>query len=105
MESVVLGCVPVIIADAIQLPFPSAVPWEEISVTVLEKDVSNLGPILEKVAATNLTAIRRRLWDPRVRRALLFNDPMVQGDATWQVLLALTNKLTRSHRRSRVSTQ
>lgn len=105
VESVVLGCVPVIIADAIQLPFPSAVPWEEISVTVLEKDVPNLGPILEKVAATNLTAIRRRLWDPRVRRALLFNDPMVQGDATWQVLLALTNKLTRSHRRSRVSTQ
>ncbi|CAH9096889.1 unnamed protein product [Cuscuta epithymum] len=100
VESVVLGCVPVIIADGIDLPFPAAVPWEEISVTVPEKDVPKLGRILEKVAATNLTDIQRRLLDTGVRRALLYNDPMVEGDATWQVLLALTEKLHRSHRRS-----
>lgn len=102
VESVVLGCVPVIIADGINLPFSSAVPWSEISVTVAEKDVGKLGSILEKVAETNLSTIQQKLWDPRITRALLFHDRTVEGDATWQVLHALTMKLNRSYRRSRV---
>lgn len=94
---------PVIIADNIRLPFPSAVRWPEISLTVAEKDVGKLGIILEHVAATNLSTIQRNLVDPTVRRALLFNDHMQHGDATWQVLDALIGKLDRSHRRSRLS--
>ncbi|CAI9104975.1 OLC1v1003781C2 [Oldenlandia corymbosa var. corymbosa] len=105
VESVALGCVPVIIADGIRLPFPAAVPWAKISVTVAEKDVAKLGPILEHVASTNLTAIQKNLRDPNVRKALLFNDPMAEGDATWQVLESLSDKLDRSHRKSRVSSQ
>ncbi|XP_044481723.1 probable glucuronoxylan glucuronosyltransferase IRX7 [Mangifera indica] len=105
VESVVLGCVPVIIADGIQLPFSDAVNWAEISLTVAEKDVARLGTILERVAATNLSNIQNNLWDPNVRRALLFNDQVQEGDATWQVLYALSQKLDRSYRRSRVSTQ
>ncbi|KAJ4825056.1 putative glucuronoxylan glucuronosyltransferase irx7, partial [Turnera subulata] len=93
VESVALGCVPVIIADGIRLPFPDAVPWPEISLTVAEKDVGNLGRILDHVAATNLSAIQRNLWDPDVRKALLFNDQILGGDATWQVLHALTRRL------------
>ncbi|KAL0436380.1 UNVERIFIED_CONTAM: putative glucuronoxylan glucuronosyltransferase IRX7 [Sesamum radiatum] len=105
VESVALGCVPVIIADGIRLPFPSAVPWAAISLTVAEKDVDQLGKILEHVAATNLTSIQRNLWDPEVRKALLFYDPMLEGDATWQVLVALSGKLDRSHKQPRVSVQ
>ncbi|KAK6163422.1 hypothetical protein DH2020_000286 [Rehmannia glutinosa] len=105
VEAVALGCVPVIIADGIRLPFPSAVPWPEISLTVAEADVDKLGKILEHVASTNLTSIQRNIWDPQVRRALLFHDPILEGDATWQVLVALSEKLDRSHRRSRVLTQ
>ncbi|CAK9182816.1 unnamed protein product [Ilex paraguariensis] len=102
VESVVLGCVPVIIADGIRLPFSAAVRWSEISLTVAEKDVANLGTILDHVAATNLTTIQRNLWDQNVREALLFNDQMVEGDATWQVLDALAEKVNRSQRKSRV---
>ncbi|EEF38650.1 transferase, putative [Ricinus communis] len=105
VESVALGCVPVIIADGIRLPFPSAVPWPAISLTVAEKDVAKLGRILEDVAATNLTLIQKNIWDPTVRRALLFNDQIEEGDATWQVLYALTKKLDRSRRTVRVSSQ
>ncbi|KAL2541073.1 putative glucuronoxylan glucuronosyltransferase F8H [Abeliophyllum distichum] len=105
VESVVLGCVPVIIADGSQLPFPSAVPWAEISITVAEKNVSNLGKILENVAATNLSSMQRRLWDPEIRKSLLFNVPMMNGDATWQVLESLSTKLYRSHNKTRVSSQ
>ncbi|KAE8655281.1 putative glucuronoxylan glucuronosyltransferase IRX7 [Hibiscus syriacus] len=105
VESVALGCVPVIIADDIRLPFPSVVKWAEISLTVAERDVGKLGHILEHVAATNLSTIQKNLWDPTVKRALLFNDYMQEGDATWQVLISLYNKLDRSYRRSRVCSQ
>ncbi|KAI4322317.1 hypothetical protein L6164_022024 [Bauhinia variegata] len=103
VESVALGCVPVIIADGIRLPFPSAVKWPEISLKVAEKDVGKLAKILEDVAATNLTTIQKNLWDPRNRGALLFNNQVQEGDATWQVLRALSEKLDRSYRSSRVS--
>lgn len=100
VESVALGCVPVITADGIRLPFPSAVPWPEISLTVAEADAGKLRGILEHVAATNITAIQRNLWDPRIKQALLFNDKVQEGDATWQVLRSLAQKLHRSYRRS-----
>lgn len=105
VESVVLGCVPVIIADGIRLPFPDGVKWGNISLTVAEKDVAKLGMILEHVAGTNLSTVQRNLWDPEVRRALLFNDQVQEGDATWQVLQALSQKLNRSYRRSTLSRQ
>ncbi|KAL4591596.1 hypothetical protein LXL04_004565 [Taraxacum kok-saghyz] len=103
VESVALGCVPVIIADGIRLPFETTVPWSEISLTVKEKDVAKLGTLLENVAATNLSAIQRNLRDPKLRRALLFHGDTQIGDATWEVLVALSMKLGRSHRSSRLS--
>ncbi|KAL8496520.1 hypothetical protein ACS0TY_020285 [Phlomoides rotata] len=105
VESVALGCVPVIIADSIRLPFPAAVPWAEISLTVAENDVDKLGDILEHVAATNLSTIQSNLRDPQVTKALHFHNPMLEGDATWQVLVALSGKLDRSYKKSRVSIQ
>ncbi|XP_038893720.1 probable glucuronoxylan glucuronosyltransferase F8H [Benincasa hispida] len=105
VESVALGCVPVIIADGIRLPFSAAVDWPGISLTVAEKDVGKLGKILERVAATNLTAIQNNLWDPKNRRALLFHNPIQPQDATWQVIDALAKKLDRSFRSSRVLNQ
>jgi hypothetical protein len=106
VESVALGCVPVIIADGIRLPFSSAVNWAEISLTVAERDVEKLGTILEHVAATNLSTIQNNLWDIRTRMALLFNNQVQEGDATWQVLLALARKIDRSYNKdSRVPNQ
>ncbi|KAJ4970749.1 hypothetical protein NE237_003848 [Protea cynaroides] len=85
VESVALGCVPVIIADGIRFPFPDIVRWPHISLTVAEKDVGKLWRILKHVAATNLSDIQRNLWDPVNRRALLFHHSIKEGDATWQV--------------------
>ncbi|XP_030454036.1 probable glucuronoxylan glucuronosyltransferase IRX7 [Syzygium oleosum] len=101
VESVALGCVPVVVADGIRLPFPDAVPWPEISLAVAERDAARLGPILGRVAATNLSAIQRKLWSPEVRRALLYNDRVERGDATWHVLRSLAHRLDRSRRRRR----
>lgn len=98
VESVALGCVPVIIADNVALPYPDVVPWANISLSVPERDVAKLGKVLERVTATNLTAIQNNLWNETIRRALLFNEPLQRGDATWQVLQGLTRKLGRSYR-------
>ena len=73
--------------------------------TVAERDVGRLAEILERVAATNLSDMQRNLWDPMTRRALLFHNRVQEGDATWQVLRALGEKLDRSYRSSRVSRQ
>lgn len=99
VEAVALGCVPVVIADGIRLPFPEAVRWTEISLSLAEADVGRLEELLNHVAATNLSTIQRNLWDPALRRALLFRRPMAEGDATWHALRALEGKLDRSWRR------
>ncbi|XP_020094022.1 probable glucuronosyltransferase Os03g0107900 [Ananas comosus] len=101
VEAVVLGCVPVVIADDIRLPFPEVVRWEEISLAVPERDVARLEAVLDHVAATNLSEIQRNLWDPAKRRALLFHRPMEEGDATWQAMRELRAMLGRSRRRRR----
>lgn len=92
VESVALGCVPVIIADGIQLPFSEKIQWSKISLTVAEKDVTKLVKILKHVAATNLTAIQRNLWDPANQRAVLYNSDIQEGDATWQIIHSLSEK-------------
>lgn len=99
MESVLLGCIPVIIADNIRLPFPSVLRWPEISLQIAEKDIASLEMVLDHVVATNLTTIQNNLWDPVKRKALVFNRPMEVGDATWQVLTELEILLDQSQRR------
>ncbi|KAF5187246.1 Exostosin-like, partial [Thalictrum thalictroides] len=92
VESVALGCVPVIIADGIKLPYSETIQWSKISITVAEKDVSKLGKILKHVASTNLTTIQKNLWDPFNRRALLYNENEIkEGDATWQIISSLSH--------------
>lgn len=103
VESVALGCIPVIIADNVALPYPDVIPWAKISLSVPERDVAKLGNVLERVTATNLSAIQRNLWNDTIRRALLFTEPLQRGDATWQVLQGLTRKLGRSHRNRSMS--
>lgn len=49
VEAVVFGCIPVIIADDIVLPFADAIPWEEIGVFVAEEDVPKLDTILTSI--------------------------------------------------------
>ena len=97
MESVVYGCVPVIIADDIALPYADSINWSDISLTVREKDVKLLYKILIEVTATNLTTIQRNLWKEENRRTMLYSEPLVHGDASWHIFDRLSHKLERSH--------
>lgn len=92
VESVVYGCVPVIIADNIALPYSHVIDWPSISISVRERDVDKLDQILRHVAATNLTAIQENLWKEENRRALLYTQPPVDGDASWYIFDLLAKR-------------
>ncbi|KAE8703491.1 putative beta-1,4-xylosyltransferase IRX10L [Hibiscus syriacus] len=93
VEAVIFGCIPVIIADDIVLPFVDAIPWEEIGVFVNEKDVPNLDTILASIAPEVILRKQRLLSIPSMKQAMLFPQPAQPGDAFHLVLNRLARKL------------
>lgn len=94
VEAVVFGCIPVIIADEIVLPFSDAIPWEQISVFVPEADVQRLDSILTSVPPEEVLKKQRLLASPAMKQAVLFHQPAARpGDAFDQVLNGLARKL------------
>jgi putative beta-1,4-xylosyltransferase IRX10 len=93
VEAVVFGCIPVIIADDIVLPFADAIPWEDISVFVAERDVPRLDSILTSIPLPDILRRQRLLARDSVKQALLFHQPARPGDAFHQVLNGLARKL------------
>ena len=94
VESVTFGCIPVIIADDIVLPFKDVIPWADIAVFVAEKDVTMIGNILKDIPMEEVTKKQRLLQDRTIKEALLF--PRLSrgvGDAFHQVMNALARKL------------
>lgn len=93
MEAVVFGCIPVIIADDIILPFSDVIQWEEIAVFVAEKDVPNLDIILTSIPVDEIVRKQTLLADPSLKQAMLFPQPAQPGDAFHQILNGLARKL------------
>jgi len=93
VEAVVFGCIPVIIADDIVLPFADAIPWEEIGVFVAEKDVPKLDTILTSIPTEVILRKQRLLANPSMKRAMLFPQPAQPGDSFHQILNGLARKL------------
>ncbi|KAE8673000.1 putative beta-1,4-xylosyltransferase IRX10 [Hibiscus syriacus] len=93
VEAVVLGCIPVIIADDIVLPFADAIPWEEIGVFVAEEDVLKLDTILTSILPEVILRKQRLLANPLMKRATLFSQPALPGEAFHQILNGIAWKL------------
>ncbi|XP_015937882.1 probable beta-1,4-xylosyltransferase IRX10L [Arachis duranensis] len=93
VEAVVFGCIPIIIADDIVLPFADAIPWEEIGVFVDEEDVPKLDTILTSIPPEVILRKQRLLANPTMKQAMLFPQPAQPGDAFHQVLNGLARKL------------
>ncbi|KAJ6748304.1 BETA-14-XYLOSYLTRANSFERASE IRX10L-RELATED [Salix purpurea] len=93
VEAVIFGCIPVIIADDIVLPFADAIPWEDIGVYVDEEDVPNLDTILTSIPPEVILRKQRLLANPSMKQAMLFPQPAQPGDAFHQVLNGLARKL------------
>ncbi|CAI5477812.1 unnamed protein product [Closterium sp. Yama58-4] len=94
VESVFFGCIPVIIADNIVLPFSDVIPWREIAVFVPEKDVPKLDEILAGIGPKRVLAMQQRLASHAIRQAVVLGHPQPQeGDVFHQVLNGLARKL------------
>jgi putative beta-1,4-xylosyltransferase IRX10 len=93
VEAVVFGCIPVIIADNIVLPFADAIPWEEIGVFVAEEDVPMLDSILTSIPTDVILRKQRLLANPSMKQAMLFPQPSQPRDAFHQILNGLGRKL------------
>lgn len=93
MEAVVFGCIPVIIADDIVLPFADAIPWEEIGVFIDEEDVPKLDSILTSIPIEDILRKQRLLANPSMKKAMLFPQPAQPRDAFHQILNGLARKL------------
>ncbi|CAM0149628.1 unnamed protein product [Urochloa decumbens] len=93
VEAVVFGCVPVVVADGVVLPFHDAIPWAEAAVFVAEEDVPRLDTILTSIPPEEVVRRQRMLASPAVKRALLFQQPSQPGDAFHQILNGLARKL------------
>lgn len=93
VEAVVFGCIPVVIADDIVLPFADAIPWEEIGVFVAEDDVPKLDTILTSIPPEIILRKQRLLANPFMKKAMMFPQPGQPGDAFHQILNGLARKL------------
>lgn len=93
VEAVIFGCIPVIIADDIVLPFADAIPWTDIGIFVSEKDVPMLDTILTTISPEQILEKQRLLASPAMKQAMLFPAPPVPGDAFHQILNGLARKL------------
>ncbi|KAG8648398.1 hypothetical protein MANES_09G188500v8, partial [Manihot esculenta] len=93
VDAVVFGCIPVIIADDIVLPFGDPIPWEEIGVFVAEEGVPKLDTILASIPTQVILRKQRLLANPSMERAMLFPQPAQPGDAFHQILNGLARKL------------
>jgi hypothetical protein len=93
VEGVIFGCIPVIIADDIVLPFADAIPWEKIGVFVPEKEVPNLDKILSLISPEQVLEKQKLLANPAIKQAMLFSQPTLHGDAFDQILNGLARKL------------
>ncbi|URE21065.1 Exostosin family [Musa troglodytarum] len=72
VEAVIFGCIPVIIADDIVLPFADAIPWEEIAVFAAKEDVPKLDTILTLLPTEIVLRKQRLLANPWMKQAMEF---------------------------------
>ncbi|KAH7278958.1 hypothetical protein KP509_38G066100 [Ceratopteris richardii] len=96
VEAVVFGCIPVIIADDIVLPFSNMLPWDDMVVFVREKEVDKLEEVLTSITIEEVRRKQRTLSDPAIKKALLYPRKSAPGDGFHQVLLALSEKVPHS---------
>jgi hypothetical protein len=83
-EALLLGCVPVIMSDGLELPFQSRVDYSKMTVRVLESDVKRLPELLSGLSDRDIAEKRtsiQKMW-----KAVTFQRPPQEGDA-WHLLM------------------
>jgi putative beta-1,4-xylosyltransferase IRX10 len=91
-DSVALGCIPVIIADNIELPFEEFIDYRKFTVKVMESDIANLKDILLSIPKQRILEMANELTKAWIH--FTYQKPMsVVGDAFALVLRKLARKV------------
>lgn len=65
-ESIAAGCIPVIIANNLTMPFENYLNWPAFSITVKETDISKLSFILESISSSKIREMQANLEQVRL---------------------------------------
>lgn len=94
-EAIILGCIPVIIADNIELPYEDVLDYRAFTVKILESEVTTLKKILTSIPAKVIQekqSMLRRVW-----KHFVYNNVTKEGDAFDLMLDSLAGKVRRTY--------
>ena len=86
-ECVLVGCVPVVIQDDVEMAFEEILPWRRFSVRLRFDDIPILPQLLAKIPARHVARLRRGLgcvWPRMLWLAPGLYEQRVNADATLQ---------------------
>ena len=89
-QAMMTGCIPVLIADEIELPYEDSIDWSKMTVKIAEKDANRTLEILRGIAPEVLDAKRSSIdehW-----RKVAWQTPSSPGDAFHSVMAELGRK-------------
>jgi hypothetical protein len=89
-ESVIVGCVPLIIGDDIELPFEWLVDYRSFAVRVSEGNAHKIEEIVDKIGNDALE--RKRIALQVHWRRFVYNEPAEPGDAFDTIMQRLANR-------------
>ena len=82
-ESLLLGCIPAVVADHNVLPFQRSLDYQSFAVFIPEKRKEDIKQILKDVAPERLE--RMQIMADEVAEAFLYNTPPQPGDAFYHI--------------------
>eukprot|EP00038_Savillea_parva_P009208 m.181975 g.181975 ORF g.181975 m.181975 type:complete len:551 (-) comp15401_c0_seq1:104-1756(-) len=94
-ESVMLGCIPVIIADHIELPFEDTIDYRSFTVKILESQVLQLKEILLSIPKSEIR--KKQTILSQVWRRFVYNEVTQPNDAFDTLLQKLLTKVQPKH--------
>jgi hypothetical protein len=89
-DAIMLGCIPVIIADDIELPFEQKLNYSTFTVKIMENNIPELQNILLKISVSEIAEMQNELQ--KVWKVFSYQNPSQDGDAFHYILQSLAQK-------------
>lgn len=89
-QAMMVGCIPVVMADEIEFPYENRLDWKKLSVKIAEKDVNKTLEILRGIPEDVIEDKRREI--DKVWRMVAWQKPSKPGDAFHSVMEELEGK-------------
>ncbi|KAK3256889.1 Glycerol kinase [Cymbomonas tetramitiformis] len=89
-QAMMVGCIPVVIADEIEFPYENSVDWRELTVKIPESRSEETISILRSIPKERIFEKQEAI--KRARLAVTWKEPPVEGDAFHSTLKEIGRK-------------